>query len=430
MNRAPDHSSNPGVPGGALEGLRVIDLTMMLAGPYASMMLADQGADVIKIEPPGGDSTRRIGPHLPGGLTQDDGGYGGYFASINRNKRSVVLDLKSEFGLSALKRMVAGADILIENYRHGVMERLGLDDAALWTANPQLVHVSIRGFGDSVGGVSPYADWPAYDPVSQAMGGLMGVTGQRGGSPMKVGPGVGDIAPAMFAAFGALAATFRAHRTGQGERVDISMVDSVLAMCERIIFQYSATGISPAPEGNGHPLLCPFGLFEAADGFVTIAIPKDDFWARFVRLIGRPELAVDPDFATNAARLKNAASTEALVTEWTQKLSREEIATVIGGQIPFGPVMTAKDIFADPHFQARGMMVEIPMAGADRPLHVANTPVRMANAAHGVRQPAPLTGEHADAILTEFGFTSAEIAQLCPAPQGPQETQSKKDTQR
>jgi len=411
-----DHSANPLVPGGALEGLRVIDLTMMLAGPYASMMLADQGADVIKVEPPGGDSTRRIGPFLPGGLTQDQGGYGGYFASINRNKRSVVLDLKSASGLAALKRMVAGADILIDNYRHGVMERLGLNDAALWAANPKLVHVSIRGFGDAVGGASPYADWPAYDPVSQAMGGVMSITGARGGPPTKVGPGVGDIAPAMFAAFGALAATFRAHRTGRGERVDISMVDSVLAMCERIIFQHSATGASPVPEGNGHPLLCPFGLFEASDGFVTIAIPKDDFWARFVSLIGRPELAHDPDFATNAARLKNASRTEALVTEWTRPLTRAEISSVIGGQVPFGPVMTASDIFADPHFQARGMLAEVAMAGADRPLHVANTPVRMAHAAHGVRQPAPLTGEHGAAILAEFGFAAEEIAQICSDP--------------
>lgn len=421
--------SNPSVPGGALEGLRVIDLTMMLAGPYASMMLADQGADVIKVEPPGGDSTRRIGPHLPGGLTQDQGGYGGYFASINRNKRSVVLDLKSDLGLSALKRFVAGADILIENYRNGVMERLGLDDATLWEVNPRLVHVSIRGFGDKVGGVSPYADWPAYDPVSQAMGGVMGVTGPRGGSPTKVGPGVGDIAPAMFAAFGALAATFRAHRTGQGERVDISMVDSVLAMCERIIFQYSATGISPTPEGNGHPLLCPFGLFEAADGFVTIAIPKDDFWARFVRLIGQPELAEHADFATNAARLLHSKRTEALVTEWTKCRSREEIAKVIGGQIPFAPVMTAEDIFADPHFRARSMLVETSMPGTNKPLHVANTPVRMAHAAHGVHKAAPLTGEHADVVLAEFGFTPEEIAQLRPPAGGPQQTQSKKDFQ-
>ena len=423
MSGIDDRIGNPGVPGGALEGLRVIDLTMMLAGPYASMMLADQGADVIKVEPPGGDGTRRIGPHLPGGLTQDEGGYGGYFASINRNKRSLVLDLKSVTGLAALKRMVARADILIENYRHGVMERLGLDDATLWAANPQLVHVSIRGFGDSAGGDSPYADWPAYDPVSQAMGGLMGITGPRGGPPTKVGPGVGDIAPAMFAAFGALAATFRAHRTGQGERVDISMVDSVLAMCERIIFQYSASGTSPVPEGNGHPLLSPFGLFEAADGFVTIAIPKDDFWARFVKLIGRPELAKVPEFATNTARLKNAAAVEEVVTGWTRARSRAEIAGVIGGQIPFGPVMTAEDIFADPHFHARGMLAEVPISGAERPLHVANTPVRMAHAAHGVRQPAPLTDEHADAILTEFGFTPDEIAGLRPAPADPPQTE-------
>lgn len=378
------------------------------------MMLADQGADVIKVEPPGGDGTRRIGPHLSGALTQAEGGYGAYFASINRNKRSLVLDLKSEAGQAALKRMVAGADILIENYRLGVMERLGLDDETLWAANPRLVHVSIRGFGDAAGGVSPYADWPAYDPVSQAMGGLMGITGPRGGAPTKVGPGVGDLVPAMFAAFGALAATFKAQRAGRGERVDISMVDSVLALCERIVFQQSATGEPPVPEGNGHPLLCPFGLFEAADGFVTIAIPKDDFWRKFTKLIGAPELADDPEFATNAARLRNAERTEAMVSAWVAPRTRRQIAEVIGGHIPFGPVMTAADIFADPHFQARNMLAETQTPGAGRMLHIANTPVRMAHAAHGVRRRAPITGEHSRQVLDEFGFTPEEIAGLCP----------------
>jgi formyl-CoA transferase len=227
-----------------------------------------------------------------------------------------------------------------------------------------------------------------------------------------VGPGIGDIGPAMFAAFGALAATFKAQRTGRGERVDISMADSVLAICERIVFQHSATGAVPQPEGNGHPLLCPFGLFEAADGWVTIAVPKDSFWQLFVALIGRAELAGDARFATNAARLANAAETEALVTGWTRPRTRAEIATVIGGKIPFGPVMTAADIFADPHFTGRGAIVEVPYPGAARALHIANTPVRMARSASGVRRPAPLTGEHTSEVLGEFGFEPAQVAAL------------------
>ncbi|MCC5988328.1 MAG: CoA transferase [Pararhodobacter sp.] len=403
-----------GVPqGGALEGIRVIDLTMMLAGPYASMMLADQGADVIKIEPPGGDKTRQIGPHLSGAKGHEHGGFGGYFASINRNKRSVVLDLKSEPGLAALKRMLSDSDILIENFRYGVMERLGLDGGTLQALNPRLVHVSIRGFGDKAGGVSPYRDWPAYDPVSQAMGGIMGITGPvPGGIPTKIGPGIGDIAPAMFAAFGALAATFRAHRTGRGERVDISMVDSVLALCERIVFQYSATARAPGPEGNGHPLLCPFGLFEASDGFITLAIPNDKFWGVFVALIGKPELAIDKQFATNSARLENATRTVEIVSDWTSKRSRAEITEAIGGKVPFAPVMTAADIFADPHFSSRNMIVETAFPGTKRNLHIANSPVVIENLACGVRTRAPMTGEHTAEVLREFGFDADAVSAL------------------
>jgi len=399
--------------GGTLEGVKVIDLTMMLAGPFASMMLADQGADVIKVEPPGGDSTRRIGPYPKGGLTQDNGGYGGYFASINRNKRSIVLDLKSDAGLAALKRMIGSSDLIIENFRYGVMERLGLDSKTLRNLNSKLVHVSVRGFGDTAGGSSPYRDWPAYDPVSQAMGGIMGITGPvKGGAPTKIGPGIGDIAPAMFAAFGAVAALYRAQRTGEGDRVDISMVDGVLALCERIVYQYSVTGEAPGPEGNGHPLLCPFGIFEAADGYFTLGIPKDEFWGIFVKLIGQSDLAHDPDFATNAARLANASRTHAIVTDWSSKRTRSEIAAVIASHVPFAPVFTAADIFRDPHFSSRDMLVQVPFPGMSDGLHVANTPVKMELATCGVRDRAPLTGEHATEILTEFGFSPDEIKVL------------------
>lgn len=407
------HIKNGQPCGGTLEGVKVIDLTMMLAGPFASMMLADQGADVIKVEPPGGDNTRRIGPHPKGGLTQDEGGYGGYFASINRNKRSIVLDLKSSLGIAALKRMIISADLLIENYRYGVMERLGLDSPTLRALNPKLVHVSVRGFGDTVGGVSPYRDWPAYDPISQAMGGIMGITGpMKGGAPTKIGPGIGDIAPAMFAAFGAVAALYRAQRTGEGDRVDISMVDGVLALCERIVYQYSATGKVPGPEGNGHPLLCPFGMFAATDGYLTLGIPNDKFWGVFVDLIGQPDLAHDPAFATNTARLSNANRTHAIVTDWTSARTRAEIADVIGNHVPFAPVMTADDIFSDPHFSSRDMLVKVPFPGLSDGIRVANTPVKMEFAKSGVRDRAPMTDEHATEILSEFGFSPDEIRLL------------------
>jgi formyl-CoA transferase len=398
---------------GALDGLTIIDLTAMLAGPYASMMLADQGARVIKIEPPGGEDARSIGPLIVGAIPLAEGGYGAYFASINRNKESVVVDLKHEAGKDVLRRLVAKADVLIENYRAGVMERLGLGYELLAAINSRLVYACLRGFGDGRTGESPYAAWPAYDPVSQAMGGIMGITGaEPGGAPTKIGPGVGDILPAMYLAFGVASACWRAQRTGKGQFLDIGMVDAVLAVCERIVYQYSATGIAPAPEGSGHPLLCPFGLFPAKDGFVSIGVPKDAFWGPMVMAMGRPELAADPRYATNEARLARRGEVNALVGEWTARQTKQQLVAAFGGKIPFGPVFHADDIFADPQFAARGMLAEVEMPGAGRALTVANTPLHMAETPGGVRKRAPLTGEHTDRVLAEFGFDAGEIEVL------------------
>lgn len=405
---------SPGAPqGGALAGLTVIDLTMMLAGPYASMMLADQGARVIKVEPPGGDNTRRIGPWAEGQTRMPEGGYGAYFASINRNKRSIVLDLKAAEGKAALIRLIEQADVVIENYRLGVMERLGLPYEALAAINPRLVYASVRGFGDTRGGASPYAEWPAYDPIAQAMGGIMGITGsEKDGPPTKIGPGVGDIVPAMWAAFGVVSACWNAARTGRGQYVDVAMVDGVLALCERLVFQFGASGVAPGVEGNVHPLLHPFGLFQASDGWFSLGIPKDLFWGRFVRQIGRPELEHDPRFATNDDRLANRAAVTAELESWAGALTRAEIKTLLGGVVPFAPVYRADDIFADPHFAVREMLAAVEAPGADAPLTVAGTPVRMTGTPGGVRRRAPLTGEDTDDILTEFGFSNDQIAAL------------------
>jgi crotonobetainyl-CoA:carnitine CoA-transferase CaiB-like acyl-CoA transferase len=267
---------------GALSDIRIIDLTQMLAGPYGTMMLADQGAQVIKVEPLGGDMTRG-GPPKPGAPL-----LGGYFQSINRNKESVCLDLKSEAGRAALMALLAGADAVVENFRAGVMERLGLSWEVLHTANPRLVYACLRGFGDHRTGASPYADWPAFDVVAQAMGGVMAITGPDPRTPTKVGPGVGDIVPGMLLAFGVLSGIHHARRTGEGQFVDVSMVDGVLALCERTVWQRSTTGEVPAPEGNHHPFLCPFGMYPAADGYVTIAAQQDEFFKVLCAELGAP----------------------------------------------------------------------------------------------------------------------------------------------
>lgn len=400
--------------GGALADVVVLDLTQMLAGPFATMMLADQGARVIKIEPPGGDATRLFGPFIAGQTPVQEGGYGGYFGSTNRNKQSIVIDLKSEAGRDTLKRLVAKADVLVENFRAGVMERLGLGYETLIGINPRLVYGTIRGFGDPRTGRSPYASWPAYDIVAQAMGGIIAITSPTpGGPPTKIGPGVGDLIPAMQCAFGILAALHRARATGRGQFVDVAMVDGVLAACERPVFQYSYDGNAPGPEGNSHPLLCPYGLFPAKDGWVAIGCPHDEFWRLLVRTIGQPELAEDPRYTLTRDRLDRRAEVEGLVTAWTSVRTKAEITEVLGSKIPFGPVRGIDEVFADPHTEARGMLAEVELPGVtDRTFQVANTAVKLSETPGGVRSRAPMTGEHTADVLAEFGFDSAEIARL------------------
>lgn len=395
--------------GGALAGVTVIDLTQMLAGPYCTMMLADQGADVIKIEPIDGDPTRHFGPFLPDDEARH---FGGYFQSTNRNKKSIALDLKSDKGKALLRRLVRNADILVENFRAGVMDRLGLGYEVLAQDNPRLVYAAIRGFGDPRTGRSPYTDRPAFDVVAQAMGGAMGITGPDAATPIKIGPGIGDIFPASLAAFGIMAALHHAGRTGQGQFVDVAMYDGILAMCERIVYQYSYLGKSPAPEGNQHPILCPFGTFPAKDGLVTIGCPRDSFWRELVTVMDRPDLATDPKFATNNARLAHAAQTVAIVEAWSATRTKAEIAEALDGRVPFGPVNTAADIYADPHVAARHMLVKVEHPGSDRDVTIASTPIRMTATPGGVFHRAPMAGEDTDAILADLGLTSTEIAEL------------------
>ncbi|MFO1082477.1 MAG: CoA transferase [Reyranellaceae bacterium] len=394
---------------GALDGIRIVDLTQMLAGPFCTMLLADQGAEVIKIEPLEGEHIRIVGPYHPDDRLK---AFGGYFASVNRNKRSIAIDLKRPEGRDLVLRLCEGADALVENFRGGVTDRLGLGYEAVHARFPKLVYATIRGFGDWRTGRSPYADWPAFDVVAQAFGGVMAITGPDPQTPLKVGPGVGDLMPATLAAFGVVSAVLHAHKTGQGQLVDVGMVDAILALCERIVYQHAFTGAVPAPEGNHHPLLCPFGMFPAQDGHVTIAAHSDAHFPLLCRLIGRPEMAGDPRFGTVQDRRAHQDEIVAAVTAYTSRHSKRELLATLGGQVPFAPVNDVRDIFADPHFAAREMVVAVPHPGLDHDVRIAGVPVKMTETPGGVRHRAPLLGEHTDQYLAALGLGGAEIAHL------------------
>jgi crotonobetainyl-CoA:carnitine CoA-transferase CaiB-like acyl-CoA transferase len=398
-------------PFGALQDLRIIDLTQMLAGPYGTMMLADHGAEVIKVEPLTGDMTRGAGP-----FREDDSQkvLGGYFQSIDRNKQSVCLDLKSEAGRAALKALVLGADAVVENFRAGVMERLGVGYEVLREVNPRLVYGALRGFGDQRTGASPYVDWPAFDVVAQAMGGVMAITGPDPLTPTKVGPGVGDIVPGMMLAFGVLAAIHHARRTGEGQFVDVSMVDAVLAICERTVWQNSVQGVVAAPDGNHHPFLCPFGMFPASDGHITVAAQQDEFFRVLCEAIGADALLADPRFASFKTRSAHRHVLIEALSAHTRRFSKAELMARLGGRIPFGPVMNIADIERDPHFAAREMIVEVEQPGS-APIRLAGVPIKMTRTPGGVRVRAPLLGEHTRAQLKRAGLTETEIQTLIDA---------------
>lgn len=394
---------------GALSGLRVIDMTLMLAGPYASMMLADHGAEVIKVEPLEGDYVRSVGPYRPDDQLK---AFGGYFQSVNRNKLSIALDLKVPEGREILEALVKRSDVLIENYRAGVMDRLGLAYEKLRELRPQLVYAAIRGFGDPRTSNSPYVNWPAYDVIAQAMGGIMGITGESASEPTKVGPGVGDIVPAIMCAFGVLAAVHHAKQTGKGQFLDVSMVDAMLSLCERIVYQHSYENKVPGPEGQRHPFLTPFGIVPCRDGHITLACHTDAFWARLSQSMGRPDLASNPRLSSEAARRENSNLVYGVITEFTSTRTKHELLEHFGGELPFGPVYNIADIAADPHFSDREMLVELDHPGAAGRMAVAGVPVKMTETPGGVHRRAPLLSEHAEQLLADIGIDASQAQSL------------------
>lgn len=371
-----------------LKGLRVLDLSRMLSGPYCTMHLADHGAEVIKIEGGDGDTSRGNGP-----FRDDDPNHewAGYFVSLNRGKKSIRLDLKSESGKASFRKLAATADVVVENFRPGVMERLGLAYETLAADNPKLVYAAIRGFGDPRSGASPYSDWPSYDVVAQAMGGLTAMTGPDSETPTKTGPGVGDIFAGMMMAFGIMAALREAEATGKGQFVDVAMYDAMISLCERMVYLHDMTGVVPGPEGNGHPFLAPFGLFPAKDGHVALGIVDDAFWRRLAGLMGQPDLGDDLRFATRAARSAHSADLNALVASWSGVHSKAELTTLLGGEVPYGPMNTIADIACDPHVAARGMLAKV-AAPDQEPWTVAANPLRFGAHGHGPLSAPPALG--------------------------------------
>jgi crotonobetainyl-CoA:carnitine CoA-transferase CaiB-like acyl-CoA transferase len=381
----------------------------MLAGPFCAQLMADHGAEVIKVESPEGDMTRAFGPYCDDDQVRN---MGGYYQSVNRNKKGVVIDLKSEQGRQVLLSLVDKSDVLIENFRAGVLDRLGLSYEKLAERNPRLVYACIRGFGDPRSASNDYTDWPAFDVVSQSMGGMMGVTGAEDGVPMKVGPGVGDLIPATLCAFGVLAAVMRAQRTGRGQFIDVAMVDGVLAFCERVIYQYSISGVIPRPQGSHHPMFVPMGVFPAADGWVTVGSPNDGFWIKLCKLMGRPELAEDPRFRSNDDRVRNAPALKAELGAFTSAHTKEQLRQLLGGQLPFGPIYDAQDIFTDPYFAAREMLVEVEQPHSSKKLTIAGVPIKMSETPGSVRTRAPMLGEHTREVLLAAGMTAAQVDEL------------------
>ena len=394
---------------GGLKGLRVLDLGHALAAPFCTQMLADHGADVIKIEPPGGDVSRRIGPFTEDDTTRE---YGGLYQCCNRNKRGMVLDLKSTEGREAFLKMVEQADCVVENFRAGVMDRLGLSYETLADRNPRIVYTSIRGFGDPRGGKTAYTDWPAVDIIAQAMGGLMSITGPDADCPTKVGGGPGDTIPGLFGAFSTMVALWEARASGKGQYVDVSMVDSLIALNETVTVTYTYTGEVPRPSGSRLPQIAPFGRISAKDGWAVLAVPPGRNWPVFCEAIGRPELIDDPRFFNEQARLANFDAVYEVVESFTREHTRAELLQIFGGKVPFAPVYDSADIFQDPYFQIREMLPQVEQPGSKHKVTVPGVPAKLTRTPGGVFQRAPLLGEHTDDILDGFGFSAEAIATL------------------
>lgn len=387
---------------GPLAGIRVLSFCRMLAGPYASMLLSDLGAEVAKVEEPGtGDIARYAGPFVDQTSS--------YFLSVNRGKKSVTLNLKNPKAREVVFRMAQRTDVLLENFRPGVMERLGLGYEAVRAHNPGIIYASLSGFGQD----GPYAQKPAFDMIAQGMGGVLSITGEPGRPPVRVGFSVGDIGASLFAVIAILAALNERSRSGLGQRIDVSMLDAQVALCENAFARYFATGEIPGPTGSRHPLFTPFQAFPTQDGYIVLIAQFEQDWRKFCRAAGKTEWIEDERFRSMEARLEHyGAFVEEMERLMKTRTTREWLDCLEPAGVMCGPVNNIAQVAADPHVRHRGMIVEVADSRGNQ-RRVVGTPMKFARTPCRIERASPDLGEHTDCILAEWaGLTPEEIEAL------------------
>ena len=382
-----------------LEGVTVLDCTQVMAGPFCTMLLADMGADVIKVEKPGGDDSRRMGPPFINGESAA-------FLGINRNKQSIVLDLRNGVDRSVLRRIASQADVVAENFRPGTMDRLGLGPDELRAEHPELIWVSISGFGQT----GPYASRPGYDLLAQGMSGMMSVTGYPGSPPVKVSIPLADLSAGLFAANGVLAAYIHRLKTGEGQVIDTSLLEAAIALTVWEAAEYWGSGVVPGPKGSAHRLVAPYQAMESADGYFNIGVANQANYERLCAALERPDLLTDPRFASNPDRVRHyEALAEEIQRTTRTRTSGEWLAVFEAAGVPAGPIYGMDEVFANEQVIARDMTVplEHPVAGTVNNLGI---PVKMSATPGQVRMPAPTLGQHTEGVLRRFGVPEEEVA--------------------
>lgn len=385
----------------ALTGLKVIDVSRLLTGPYCTMVLADLGADVIKIEVPGrGDDSRLFGPFAHG--------ESGYFMTLNRNKRGITLDLRKPEGQEVFKDLIKSADILLENFSTGTMEGWNIGYEELSKVNPRLIYASITGFGQ----YGPYSHRVAFDPIAQAMGGLMSINGYPDGTPTRVGTSIGDINASILMSTGILAALYQRERTGRGQQVDVAMQDGIIAILENAIIRHTIDKEIPQRIGSRHASVTPYDVFAARDGYVFIACANEATWQRLCKAMKKEELIADERFEVNKKRTANVEALSQLISKWIGEYTVDEVLAVFEEHaVPSAPVLTIDKVVKDPQVKARNMVVAIdhPVAGK---VSIPGNPIKLSASPDTIDRPSPILGQHTDEVLSQIGYSPDRIASL------------------